>query len=517
MKTKWMLLAAGSASGIALAAALAHSADLPPMAIDHITGNLHIVQAIPCDTLTTDTPVTQGRIGITPAEGIDVRGGKSFLLTGFTISFAPFSMSGSCFGFRGSRTYSLLSVQLGKAVAFTAADAGDGVFDVRIPKADFLIFQAAVVDGNSERGYKHPSQDVTGTIDLAKGIVTMRVVAATSIHFEEGCALGKCTINEDDPGTLTVNLAGTIVFPDADGDGVADRFDNCRFMPNPDQSPVATPTIAAPAGLTLASCADRHIGVAKATDVCDGGPVIVTNNAPGTFVTGSNLVTWTAHDARLRTATSTQTVTVVDTTPPTFTFIAPDITLNDCKGTRLGTPTATDDCAGTVTFRNNAPDKFFVGATAVTWTARDAAHNRATATQMVTVHDRVPPAVVCSPAEDPNDDDHGHGHGDNDHHDNDHDHGDVDDGFFRVFAHDSCGGTTITLGTFTLAEGEVIKIEPSKKPGIKFLGEQGRKHVKAFQVGPGQNVIAGTDGSGNVQKASCDVPRGHDKDEHRER
>ena len=38
----------------------------------------------------------------------------------------------------------------------------------------------------------------------------------------------------------------------------------------------------APAGLTLASCADRHIGVAKATDVCDGGLVIVTNNAPTT-------------------------------------------------------------------------------------------------------------------------------------------------------------------------------------------------------------------------------------------
>ena len=302
MKTRWMLLVIGSASGIALAATLLHGADFRPMVVKTITGNLHIVQKIPCDTLTKDTPVTQGRIVITPAEGFDVPGGKSFVLTGFTISFAPFTLTGSC----GSRTYNLLSVQLGKAVAFMAKDRGDGVFAVTIPKDDFLIYETAVVDGrSSEKGYARPSEDVTGTIDLARGTVAMHAVVARSV--------------QNDPGTLTVDLSGTIAFPDADGDGVPDRSDKCRFVPNPDQSPVPTPTITAPPDLTLASCADHHIGVAKAVDVCDGGPVTITNDARRTFAIGSNIVTWTVQDTKLRTATDMQTVTIVDTTPPTVT------------------------------------------------------------------------------------------------------------------------------------------------------------------------------------------------------
>src|SRR5438876_694932 len=147
MNVKWMLLVIGSASGIALATARVHTADLRPFVVTNITGNLHIVQKICDTTLTKDTPVAQGRIVITPAEGFDVPGGKSFVLTGFTISFASFTLSGSCRGVAGSRTYNLLSVQLGKAVAFTASDRGGGVFDVTIPKDDFLIYETAVVDG----------------------------------------------------------------------------------------------------------------------------------------------------------------------------------------------------------------------------------------------------------------------------------------------------------------------------------------------------------------------------------
>src|SRR2546427_11818398 len=188
--------------------------------------------------LTKDSRVTHGRIVITPAEGFDVRGGKSFVLTGFTISFASFTLSGSCRGVASSRTYNLLSVQLGKAVAFTASDRGGGVgvFDVTIPKDEFLIYETAVVDGrSSEKGYAHPSQDVTGTIDLTRGTLAMQAVVARSIRI----------LDEDDPGTITVNLSGTISFPDSDGDGVPDRADNCRFVANPDQTLVDTtpPTV----------------------------------------------------------------------------------------------------------------------------------------------------------------------------------------------------------------------------------------------------------------------------------
>jgi hypothetical protein len=477
MNTKWMLLVMGSASGIALAATLVHGADLRPMVVRNVTGNLHIVQQVPCDMLTKDTPVTQGRIVITPAEGIDVAGGKSFELIGFTISFAPFTMSDSCRGFEFSRTYNLLSVQLRKVVAFIASDRGGGVFSVTIPKDQFLIYETAVVDGRSlEKAYQHPSQDVTGTIDLARGTAAMRVMVARTIHFEEGCADRPCTIDEDDPGTLTLTLSGTIAFPDSDGDGVPDRSDNCVFVANPDQSPVATPTIVAPSALTLSSCTDPHIGAARAADVCDGGRVSITNDAPGMFVPGSTIVIWTARDQKQRTATATQTVTVVDATPPVFSLVPPDITRNDCGSVVLGVPAAADDCGGTVTFRNNAPASFGAGETPVTWTATDVSGNRATAVQIVSVHDTAPPALSCVSVQPPG-------------------------GSFQVAAADACGALTIRLGGFTIANGEVIKIDETGQAGVTLVNVV--DGVRHFHVGKGEGVIVATDGSGNIAAAQC--------------
>src|SRR5882672_4252070 len=131
MKTKWTLLVVGSASGIVLAAALAHTADLQPMIVTSVTGTLHIQQKLPCQgSADKKTPVIDGRLEMTPAQGIDVAGGKFFALTRMNISFAPFSVSGSCLGVSEKRTYTAVSVQLGKAAQFTATAAGGGVYNV---------------------------------------------------------------------------------------------------------------------------------------------------------------------------------------------------------------------------------------------------------------------------------------------------------------------------------------------------------------------------------------------------
>jgi Ca2+-binding RTX toxin-like protein len=80
-------------------------------------------------------------------------------------------------------------------------------------------------------------------------------------------------------------------------------------------------------------------------------------------------------------------VTTADTVPPVFTTLPPaSITTTLCTvaaGLNLGAPAASDDC-GAVTITNNAPAKFPLGTTIVTWTARDAAGNVATRTTTVT-------------------------------------------------------------------------------------------------------------------------------------
>ena len=283
-------------------------------------------------------------------------------------------------------------------------------------------------------------------------------------------------IDEHKDGSMTLDMAGDIVLPDADGDRVPDRTDNCRFTANPTQTPVATPVVTPPFGLTLASCTDSRIGTAVAADVCDGGPVALSNNAPRRFDVGRNIVTWTGEDALHRRDTARQIVRVVDRTDPMFTSVPADVALDTCGPASLGHATATDDCAGRVRITNHAPRSFPVGRTAVTWKATDASGNRATATQLVTVVDTVTPTVACVGVWRPDD-------------------------IFFVFSADACGAAPIRLGSFVLGNGELIKITRSRLPGVRLLGRHG--HIRHFSVGPGENVIGATDPSGNVGTAMC--------------
>jgi hypothetical protein len=423
---------------------------------------------------------------MSPAEGVDAPGGgKTFVLNRVSVSFAPFSIHRSCLTVDRTRNYTEVGVQLARAVTFTAAPLGAGLFQVTIPAEDFLIYESAVVDGEAETGYKRPKAPVTATIDLAHGTVQLRVAVGTRVKFKAGCVdpcpIGSCevcVVDETTDGTLTADLAGTIHFPDSDGDGVPDRNDNCRFVPNPTQTPVPTPVVTPPAATTINSCQDHGIGAATGSDVCDASIVSLTNDAPATFKVGPNLVTWTGVDGKGRVGSATQNVTVVDTTKPIFTLVPGPIALNDCKATNLGLPTATDDCAGTPTFTNNAPPKFPVGPTVVTWTAKDASGNQSTATQTVTVTDAVAPTISCVPAGPPGN-------------------------TFQVTGIDACGAPTIRLGSFVLANGERIKINETGKSGVTLIGTVGPDNIRHFHVGKGEAIITATDGSGNAASASC--------------
>jgi len=482
MKTKWMVLVLGGVSGIALTAAVARSADLQPLVVTGLAGALRIQQSVPCGSdVDQTTPVTSGRIEISPATGIDVPGGKRFVLTRANVTFAPFSISRSCLGVSETRNYTEIGVQLAQITSVTATPVGGGIYAVTIPKSDFLISEATIVNDKLEAGFKYPSEDVTGTIDLAHGTVQMRVVMATKVHFKGGCFGIGCVIDEYRDGTLTAEISGRGAFPDSDGDGIPDQFDNCPYTSNPDQKPVASPIVMPPPALTIASCADQRIGVATGLDVCDALVVSVTGVMPGaTFKPGRNLVTWTGQDAQGRVGTAVQTVTVADKTPPDFTFIPPDRTVKTCGAVALGLPTVTDDCAGKPTLTNNAPKWFGVGTTPVTWTARDVAGNPTIATQMVTVRDTVRPSVACVPTG-------------------------ASTGSFQVSSTDACTASpAIRLGDVSLADGETITIAETDQSGVTVVIDKDGKH---FSVGKGEAVISATDGSGNVASASCVVPR----------
>jgi hypothetical protein len=136
-----------------------------------------------------------------------------------------------------------------------------------------------------------------------------------------------------------------------------------------------------PGAVTVNNCGPVDLkGPAKAVDNCSA--VMVTNDAPATFGPGPKVVTWKAVDAAGNVATATQLVTVNDTVAPTITAPSKK-TISSCVGANIGVATASDAC-GAVTITNNAPSKFGLGDTTVTWTATDSSGNAKKATQIVT-------------------------------------------------------------------------------------------------------------------------------------
>lgn len=149
------------------------------------------------------------------------------------------------------------------------------------------------------------------------------------------------------------------------------------------------PIVTAPPATTIGSCTppESALGTATATDECGMPPLgAPTSNlaAQEPLSIGPHTITWSVTDGANNTGSATQTVTVTDTTGPTFTIVPPDLVVTSCTGVGLGQAFAQDDCGGTVTITNNAPTRFPLGTTVVTWTARDARGNTRTATQRVT-------------------------------------------------------------------------------------------------------------------------------------
>jgi hypothetical protein len=145
-------------------------------------------------------------------------------------------------------------------------------------------------------------------------------------------------------------------------------------------------TITAPADITVeGNTKGGAINVALGDATASGGtpPYTITNDAPGFFPLGTTIVTWTATDAGRNSATATQRVTIVDTTPPKITAVESFNVIVGAPSSALPLPTVSDIVDPSPTVTNNAPASFHPGTTVVTWTAMDTSGNSATATTTV--------------------------------------------------------------------------------------------------------------------------------------
>ncbi len=140
------------------------------------------------------------------------------------------------------------------------------------------------------------------------------------------------------------------------------------------------------------------LGTPTTSDVCDD-TLDVTNDAPALFPLGDTPVEWTVTDDTGNSTSDTQTVSIVDTTPPLLTApadITAECTSPDGTPVDLGEPVVSDICDPSVDVANDAPALFPLGTTGVQWTATDDSGNQTIDGQLVAVQDTIPPVISCN-------------------------------------------------------------------------------------------------------------------------
>ncbi|MGH9909364.1 MAG: HYR domain-containing protein, partial [Nitrososphaerales archaeon] len=150
-----------------------------------------------------------------------------------------------------------------------------------------------------------------------------------------------------------------------------------------------SPKVVAPADVTVeaTSLTNNVLSISTATAKDIMGIASITNDAADTFPFGETIVTWTATDPSGNSATTTQKVTVIDTTGPKLTV--PDNVVIDATAIEttvsIGKATASDIIDSNPRITNNASSTFPLGETIVTWTATDQFGNSENLTQTITV------------------------------------------------------------------------------------------------------------------------------------
>jgi hypothetical protein len=242
------------------------------------------------------------------------------------------------------------------------------------------------------------------SLPIIAGECSANVTAPTAT---DNC-IGPVTATTTDPTTYTEQGSYIVHWKYSDGRGnIATQDQTVIVRDN------TAPTITAPANLVIhtdaaaTSCAvmipDSILGVANATDNC-GLVTIARTGVPNgnLFPVGTTTLTYTASDGIGNASTATQTITVIDSTPPTIGNLSDITVVSDagaCSALVNFQLTATDNCAiASLTANHPSGSAFPIGTTSVQATATDAAGNSSSRSFNVTVTNANPVVSIQTPS-----------------------------------------------------------------------------------------------------------------------
>ncbi len=224
-------------------------------------------------------------------------------------------------------------------------------------------------------------------------IVAQCSTNVTSAPTATDNCVGTVTGTTSDPTTFNTQGTNFIRWTYSDGHG------NSTIQTQRVILAVTTPPVpnVSPLPDIVAQCSTNVTLPPTATDACAGPIITGTTGDPTTFNTqGTNFIRWTYHDRYGNSTVQTQRVIIADTMAPAPNVSSlPDI-VAQCSTNVTSAPTATDNCAGTVTGTTSDPTTFSSqGTNFIYWTYSDGHGNSTIQTQRVIIAETIAPSITC--------------------------------------------------------------------------------------------------------------------------
>jgi len=241
-----------------------------------------------------------------------------------------------------------------------------------------------IVDGTDT---SIPVVDITNLSDL---VGQCSVTVSSTPTATDNCA-GNITGTTSDPLIYTEQGTYTITWTYDDGNGNITTQQQTVIV---DDNTAPVPDIANIN--VLGQCSVTISSIPTATDNCSGSITGITSDPLSYTEQGTYSITWTYTDVEGNVATQVQTVTVDDNTAPIPDATNLDDVVGQCFVTTIETPTATDNCSGSITGTTSDPLSYTEqGTYAITWTFIDIEGNTTTQNQIVIVEDDTNPNIAC--------------------------------------------------------------------------------------------------------------------------
>ena len=245
------------------------------------------------------------------------------------------------------------------------------------------------VVGNITMNYSHLSNTTSASISGGNNVLNVSGNLGALANY--GGATPTCSIN---PGSSLINAGTANIEYDQRGFCRPNTSDIGAFEYNGVEDIIAPVPDVVTLSDIVAECEVTSLVYPTATENCASN-VIVTNDACLPIaVQGTTVVTWSYDDGNGNISTQTQNVVITDVTAPVADAASLSDVTDECSVVALTAPTATDNCAGTVTVTNNATLPITAqGTTVVTWTYDDGNGNTSTQDQNVVITDVTAPVA----------------------------------------------------------------------------------------------------------------------------